>query len=42
MMIVDSGKFRILEQRQQSEFSEKEYDDFDNCVAPFLQTDMHF
>lgn len=40
--VVDSGKFRILEQRQQSEFSEKEYDDFDNCVAPFLQTDMLF
>lgn len=40
--VVDSGKFRILEQRQQSDFSESEYDDFDNCVAPFLQTDVFF
>ena len=40
--VVDSGKFRMLEQRQQSEFTEKEYDDFDNCVAPFLQTDVLF
>lgn len=40
--VVDSGKFRMLEQRQQSDFSEKEYDDFDNCVAPYLQTDVLF
>lgn len=40
--IVDSGKLRILEKRQQSDFSEKEYDDFDNCVAPYLQTDVLF
>lgn len=40
--VVDSGKFRMLEQRQQSEFTEKEYDDFDNYVAPFLQTDVLF
>lgn len=40
--IVDSGKFRMLESKQQSEFTEKEYDDFDNCVAPYLQTDCLF
>lgn len=40
--MVDSGKFRMLELRQSSEFSEKEYDDFDNCVAPFVQTDCLF
>ena len=40
--IVDSGKLRILEKRQQSDFSEREYDDFDNCVAPYLQTDVLF
>lgn len=40
--VVESGKFRILEKRQQSDFSEKEYDDFDNCVAPYLQTDALF
>ena len=40
--VVDSGKFRMLEQRQQSDFSEKEYDDFDNCVAPYFQTDALF
>lgn len=40
--VVDSGKFRMLEKRQQSDFSEKEYDDFDNCVAPYMQTDVLF
>lgn len=40
--VVDSGKFRMLESRQQSDFTEKEYDDFDNCVAPYLQTDCLF
>ena len=40
--VVDSGKFRMLESKQQSEFTEKEYDDFDNCVAPYLQTDCLF
>ena len=40
--VVDSGKFRILESKQSSEFTEKEYDDFDNCVAPYLQTDCLF
>ena len=40
--VVDSGKFRILESKQSSEFTEKEYDDFDNCVAPYIQTDCLF
>lgn len=40
--VVDSGKFRMLESKQQSDFTEKEYDDFDNCVAPYLQTDCLF
>lgn len=40
--IVDSGKLRLLESRNSSEFTEKEYDDFDNCVAPYLQTDCLF
>ena len=40
--VVDSGKFRMLESKQQSEFTEKEYDDFDNCIAPYLQTDCLF
>ena len=28
--------------KSQSEFTEKEYDDFDNCIAPYLQTDCLF
>lgn len=40
--VVDSGKFRILESKQSSDFTEKEYDDFDNCVAPYIQTDCLF
>lgn len=40
--VVDSGKFRMLESKQQSEFTEKEYDDFDNCIAPYLQSDCLF
>ena len=39
---VDSGQLRLLESRQSSDFSEKEYDDFDNCIAPYLQTDVLF
>lgn len=40
--IVDSGKLRILEKRHQSDFTEEENEDFDNCVAPYLQTDAFF
>lgn len=39
---VDSGQLRLLESRQSSDFSEREYDDFENCVAPYLQTDVLF
>lgn len=40
--VVDSGKFRMLETKKQSDFTELEYEDFDNCVAPYLQTDCLF
>ena len=40
--VVDSGKFRMLEAKKQSDFTELEYEDFDNCVAPYLQTDCLF
>ena len=40
--MVDSGKLRLLCKKQLSEFSEKELDDIDNKVAPFLQTDNFF
>lgn len=40
--LVDSNKLRLLVSKQETDFSEKEYDDFDNCVAPFLQTDCLF
>lgn len=40
--VVDSGKFRMLENKQQSDFTELEYEDFDNCVAPYIQTDCLF
>lgn len=37
--MVDSGKLRILCKRQLSEFSDKEMDDIENKVEPYLQTD---
>lgn len=37
--MVDSGKLRLLYKRQLSEFSDKEMDDIDNKVEPYLQTD---
>lgn len=37
--MVDSGKLRLLCKRQLSEFSDKEMDDIDNKVEPYLQTD---
>lgn len=40
--MVDSGKLRLLEKRQNNIFSEKEYDDFKNKVAPFVETDCLF
>lgn len=40
--VVNSNKLRLLVSKQESDFTEKEYDDFDNCIAPFLQTDCLF
>lgn len=40
--VVDSGKFRMLEQKQQSDFTDREYDDFENKVSPYLQADVFF
>jgi len=37
--MVDSGKLRLLCKRQLSDFSDKELDDIDNKVAPYLETD---
>lgn len=37
--IVDSGKLRLLEHRQDNNFSEQEWDDSDNLVRPFIETD---
>lgn len=40
--MVDSGKLRLLCKKQLSDFTDKEMDDFDNKVAPFVQTDCFF
>lgn len=40
--MVDSGKLRLLCKKQLSEFTDKEMDDFDDKVAPFIQTDSFF
>lgn len=40
--MVDSKKLRLLCSKQLNEFSVSEQDDFDNKVAPFLQTDCLF
>lgn len=40
--MVDSLKLRLLNKKQYSDFSEKEYDNFDKCVAPFIETDAFF
>lgn len=40
--MVDSGKLRLLSNRQLNDFSAAEQDDFDNKVAPFIQTDCLF
>lgn len=40
--MVDSGKLRLLCNKQLNDFSVSEQDDFDNEVAPFLQTDCLF
>lgn len=36
---VHGGKLRLLVGKQLNEFSVPEQDDFDNCVAPFVETD---
>lgn len=40
--MVDSKKLRLLCSKQLNDFSVAEQDDFDNKVAPFLQTDCLF
>ena len=37
---VDSGKLRLLEKRQENEFSEKEQNNFKDNILPFIQTDL--
>lgn len=40
--MVDSGKLRLLEKRQYSDFNDNENSDFINSVAPYLETDAFF
>ncbi len=40
--MVDSKKLRLLEKRQYSDFSEKDWDRQEKYVEPFLQTDAFF
>lgn len=40
--MVEAGKLRLLCNKQLNEFTVSEQDDFDNKVAPFLQTDCLF
>lgn len=42
MDAVDSGKFRMLVNKQYSEFTDKELEDMENCVEPYLQSDCLF
>lgn len=37
--MVDSGKLKLLEKRIDSEFTEEEWDEFDDKVRPFAETD---
>lgn len=37
--MVDSGKLKLLEKRQDSDFTEHEWDEFDDKVRPFVETD---
>lgn len=37
--MVDSGKLKLLEKRQNDEFSDTEWDMFDDKVKPFVETD---
>lgn len=36
---VDSSKLRLLERRLENDFTESEWDDFDNEIRPFIETD---
>lgn len=40
--MVNSKKLRLLVQKQLNEFTVAENEDFDNCVAPYIQTDCLF
>lgn len=37
--MVDSGKLRLLEKRQDNDFTDNEWDSFDEKVRPFIETD---
>lgn len=40
--IVDSQKIRLLIRKQMSDFSDKENDNFEKYIAPFIETDAFF
>jgi ribonucleoside-diphosphate reductase alpha chain len=40
--MVDSGKLRLLEIKQENEFTQKDRDDFNHKILPFIQTDLLF
>lgn len=40
--MVDSGKLRLLEKRQDYDFTKSDNDDFQGKVLPFIQTDLLF
>ena len=42
MDVVDGGKFRMLISKKDSDFSDSDYDDMENKVEPYLQTDCLF
>ena len=37
--MVDSGKLKLLEKRQDCDFEDSEWDKFDDNVRPFMETD---
>lgn len=40
--MVESGKLRLLEKRADSDFSDKEREDYKEFIVPFIQTDLLF
>lgn len=40
--MVDSGKLRLLQKRQDYDFTDKENNDFDLKIMPYIQTDLLF